>query len=508
MAKNDVIITINAKDKASAVLKKVSGAMDELGITAKKSGEGAEDFGTDWAMLLLGLNQGMQIVQQVGQAIQASFDFTREGAAVIQMEAGFSSMMKTIGSGTDVLKSWNKAAGGTISKMDLMSGFLTATAGLSAKATQAFEDNYESLIRISKAASAMNPKLGDTAFMLQSITRGLKRQQPKLIDNLGLQLKLSEANKKYAETVGKTTEELTAEEEQMALLNATLEAGDRLITQLGGSVEAATDPWDHLTSSIKNAIDEASRSGAVFGVVFEKVATMIDNTTGNMDEHGQAWADLDDMVQNHIITEEEMYALIRDVGGVTKLTAADVMVLALANNQTAIGFGAVEGAAAAAKAQMQGYDDAIGGVIEGDKNLLSLMGRFSGTMEDVNEKQQRLNDLLELQQDRGYGVYEGVWYSASKLEEKIGDVRDGINNMKDTMSSAAAQMVLDLKIAQLTADDGIFSDEDFAKVQQFGLNIGIYTKAGVQEALRQLEILNKYELSAKYVNVNATSAWV
>mgnify|MGYP000870060935 CR=1 FL=1 len=191
-----------------------------------------------------------------GVAAKKAFDWSREGAAVIQTEKGFASMLATIGEGPEILNKWRDAVDGTISDLDIMSGYLTTTAGLSENVTRSFTDNNVALLQIAKAAATLNPQLGDTAYMYQSITLGLKRLQPKIIDNLGLQVKVSEANEKLAKTLGKSADQLTAEEQQMALLNATLEAGDRLITQLGGSVESATDPWDRFTTAIKNNTDE------------------------------------------------------------------------------------------------------------------------------------------------------------------------------------------------------------------------------------------------------------
>ena len=276
MAKNDVIITINAKDKASAVLKKVSGAMDELGITAKKSGEGAEDFGTDWTMLMMGINQGIQIIQAAGQAAEAAFDYTYHGAQVEQTEAAFASMMSTIGLGTDVLGEWRDAVGGTVSDLTLMSGFQTIAAGTSRELTAAFADSNVKLLQISKAASALNPQLGDTAFMYESITRGIKRNSPMILDNLGIIVKQEEANRALADALGKTVEELTAEEKSMAMLNEVVSKGDIIIEQLGGTIEAATDPWDHLTASLKNFTDQTAEATTGVGKLFDSISHELD----------------------------------------------------------------------------------------------------------------------------------------------------------------------------------------------------------------------------------------
>ena len=66
----------------------------------------------------------------------------------------------------------------------------------------------------------------DVNYLFDSLVMGVKRGTPLLIDNTGLVLKVSDANERFARSLGKTVGALTAEK-QIALLNATLEAGWR-----------------------------------------------------------------------------------------------------------------------------------------------------------------------------------------------------------------------------------------------------------------------------------------
>jgi hypothetical protein len=91
--------------------------------------------------------------------------------------------------------------------------------------------------------------------MYESIALGIKRASPMILDNLGLTIKIGDANETMAEQLGKSVEELTAEEKQMALLNATLEAGDKLIAQVGGTTESATDDIARMETSVLNLKD-------------------------------------------------------------------------------------------------------------------------------------------------------------------------------------------------------------------------------------------------------------
>lgn len=285
-ASSSVLVSKKAEELATAVSKgemsvtqagKAFGEYAKAHQTAEKS---QVDFGKTLKSLMTTMTAIVGVAAAAGVAIKKAFDFTREGAAVIQTEKAFSSMLSTIGAGSDVLDEWRTAVNGTISDIDLMSGFQTVAAGTSKELTQSFYENNAALLKISKAASALNPQLGDTAFMYESITKGIKRQSPLILDNLGLVVKVGEANKKYAAQLGKSVEQLTAEEKQMALLNGVLEQGDVLVSQLGGSVEAATDPWDKFTTSLKNYYDAAKKAnvatsdyGGLFGWISEQLDT-------------------------------------------------------------------------------------------------------------------------------------------------------------------------------------------------------------------------------------------
>jgi len=476
--------TIDALSKANAT---VSKSMQTLGRDSNKGyravAYGAEDalqsvggFSNAWQTAMIGINQGIELLKKVGIALQKAFDFSRQGASVIQMEAGFESMMGTIGSGVDVLESWNDAAGGTISKMDLMSGFLTATAGLSAKATQAFEDNYVSLIKIAKAASAMNPNLGDTAWMLQSITTGLKRLSPKWIDNTGLQLKAGEANEAYAKQLGKSVENLTAEETQMALLNATLDAGDRLITQLGGSVEAATDSWDHFTASLKNGTDELKKNIAsmtVWGDVMDGVADTIDENLSYNDL-------LNEALSRGIITQKEYKAILdqnAQAYGLNK-TGADELKTAIIEFDEQMKFVALDAGYYADQAARAGRETLIAGeamaIAERQAELYAesmgllgdaIGGKLSENAEKFVEKQQDIKDKL---QDINGEVaeLEGRSYLTSaqkdeleKLREEQGNLRDEFNENADAHDEATRRILFNIMQEQAAAAG--FADSDF-----------------------------------------------
>ena len=184
------------------------------------------------------------------------------GAIVTQTGDSFEYLSEKIGLAPDILEQLRKASMGTIDDMTLMSSTATLLAGTSDELGKALGDNTPQLLKIAKAANKLNPSLGTTSHMYESIALGIKRASPLILDNLGLTIKIGDANEKMAKKLGKSIEALTAEEKQMALLNATLEAGDKLIAQVGGNVDATTDDFARMESNVQNLKDSLAKGFA------------------------------------------------------------------------------------------------------------------------------------------------------------------------------------------------------------------------------------------------------
>ena len=74
--------------------------------------------------------------------------------------------------------------------MKLMSATSTLLAGTSGDLATALGNATPQLLEIAKAANKLNPSLGDTAFLYESIATGVKRASPMILDNLGLTIKI------------------------------------------------------------------------------------------------------------------------------------------------------------------------------------------------------------------------------------------------------------------------------------------------------------------------------
>lgn len=190
-------------------------------------------------------------------AARAALGLGNLGAQSLTTAKSFDSVLASVGRGPEVLTALQKAASGTVSELRLMQLTNTALAGASAELGGAFADAAPKLLMAARAANQLNPSLGDTEFLFQSLVTGIKRGSPMLIDNTGITLKLGEANEAYAAKLGKSADALTEEEKKVALLNATMAGADRLIQQAGGnldglttSAQQATTAWANLKAAV------------------------------------------------------------------------------------------------------------------------------------------------------------------------------------------------------------------------------------------------------------------
>jgi hypothetical protein len=221
----------------------------QAGVATQASGS----FLAGLSPLTLALGAVAGAVLGAAMAFKTLYPVLEEGANIAQLDASFDHLITTMTDYPDVLKDMKEASQFTVSTMAAQEGIMTLVAGSSRMMTKELTDAAPKLLEISKAANKLNPMLGDTNFMFTSLAKGVKRAEPRLIDNLGLKLRVSDANRDLAEQLGKSVMELTAEEKQLAILNETLKAGDKLIAQVGGSVEGLSDSFQRVQAAQADA---------------------------------------------------------------------------------------------------------------------------------------------------------------------------------------------------------------------------------------------------------------
>ena len=110
-----------------------------------------------------------------------------------------------------------EASLGMVTDIELMKTFNSAAQLVSTDFAQKLPDAMSMLSKVSAATGE------DMGFMLDSLVKGVGRLSPMILDNLGIQVNLTEANEAYAASIGKSAKDLTKAEQQTAVMNMTME---------------------------------------------------------------------------------------------------------------------------------------------------------------------------------------------------------------------------------------------------------------------------------------------
>lgn len=109
----------------------------------------------------------------------------------------------------------------------------------------------DQIVKLSEAADGASKALGrDLNDAFDRLVRGAAKLEPEILDELGIMVRLDDASRTYAESIGKTVEQLTAFEKRQAFLTATLAASERQFGALRNSVDA--NPFNQLAASLNN----------------------------------------------------------------------------------------------------------------------------------------------------------------------------------------------------------------------------------------------------------------
>ncbi|MCK4726336.1 MAG: hypothetical protein KAT29_11050, partial [Anaerolineales bacterium] len=300
MARTVLEIVLSLKgDKARRELAKVDKSFSKVDKSAKRSEGALKKFDAKMALVAGGAGLAAAGVVKLGEAI---WNMGKRGAAVEQTGESFDFLLDKLKVTPSLLADMRREFRGTVDDMTIMSSIMTLTAGTGDDLGKMLMDAAPQLAEVAKAANKLNPTLGDTAFMFSSIATGVKRAQPLILDNLGLTIKVGAANEAMAKQLGKSVEALTAEEKAMAILNATLKAGDQLIAQVGGSVDAYGDDIARAEVQIKNLKDEWAV--LISGPVADTASALTD-AINKINELRDAVRTLDGAYFDGIITLEE-----------------------------------------------------------------------------------------------------------------------------------------------------------------------------------------------------------
>ena len=252
-----------ASDAAANDISKVGKAADEANKTGSES---TSSLKANWAMMVLGINQGVQIAQAAIEAFKKVIDFTVQGAAIERLQDSSQMLAQSMGLDMDdIVEAVRKASLGTVADMDIMASANKAMMlGVGSSA--------EEMARLMEVAAIRGRAMGlSTTQAFSDIVTGIGRQSKMILDNLDIVLNLDQVYGDYAETLGKTALQLTDVEKKQAMVNAVIESTQGLLEETGGLLEDHLVRWEQGVAAQKNYWDEVKKSTSGVGAWFGEV---------------------------------------------------------------------------------------------------------------------------------------------------------------------------------------------------------------------------------------------
>jgi len=186
----------------------------------------------------------------VGVAIKKSLEAGEAAAALEDMRNSFQNLAASSGvNAQKLIADLRSVSRGTVDTAALIR---TANSALLAGGSQ-IADQLPRLYQIAEVSARATGK--DIGYVFETLIRGIIKGSPLLIDNAEVYVKVGQAVDQYAASLGKTTDQMTTQERQIATLNAVLADGGNFIERAGNMAEYATDPFKQLDVNLKQFSD-------------------------------------------------------------------------------------------------------------------------------------------------------------------------------------------------------------------------------------------------------------
>lgn len=252
----------------SAGSKQVASVHVDIGADTTKFEKGSASVKAG----VVSIGQAMGVLTTAVSVAVSAFNFSKEGAELQRLADAGAEVARQYGGNMDlIIQKVKEASLGTVSEMDIIAASNRAMLlGLSADADQ--------LANLMEVAALRGRAMGvDTTKAFNDIVTGVGRASPLILDNLGIVVNAKETYAKYAESIGKSAEQLTKAEKTQALMNAVLDEGNKMLKEAGGLALDNAGKVEKLEASWKNFTDNRKRENEDFaGSLADSFSTALD----------------------------------------------------------------------------------------------------------------------------------------------------------------------------------------------------------------------------------------
>ncbi len=177
-------------------------------------------------------------------------------AGLTAIERSFERLRESAGLSSDFIADFADNADNQLSQQNLLIKSNRALAGSTGEFATELGNSLPLLLEFARVRSAATGE--DVDFLFESLIQGIKKTQPLILDNLGLTFDLNTTYEEYANTLGKTAEQLTAVEQQQAVLLATNKAAEQQIGILGEATLSNADKMLARNNIVSDILDNIS----------------------------------------------------------------------------------------------------------------------------------------------------------------------------------------------------------------------------------------------------------
>lgn len=254
-------LVIDAENSANAEILKVQSEVEKLKKQMKELETNIEGMMTSSGSFANGLKKSLSsisfaaTIQSAKQLWDTFSNITQEiwkrtggaAAALEPIESWFKRLSMQAWIASDkMLSAMKKASLGTVSDFNLM----TAANKAYSLGVISNTDQMTTLMEIARVkGQAMGRTMNEA---LDDIVTGLGRGSAMILDNLGIVVNQIEAQKAYAESIGKTVEQLSDREKKQALINAVVAQGKTELEWLWESTLGFSDKQEKLLTTLEN----------------------------------------------------------------------------------------------------------------------------------------------------------------------------------------------------------------------------------------------------------------
>ena len=184
------------------------------------------------------------------------------GSEIVKIETAFTALAANAGVSADAMVAHIKrGGGGMVTEFDAMA---TANKAL----LLGLPVTAEGMGDLAATAATLGQAMGqDVNTSFNDLITALGRSSPMILDNLGLTVKVGEANQTYADQLGKTVKELSGAEKKQAFFNAAMDAAKAKVEAIGGPTITATGQFKQLSVWVQDNVDKAAVWTEKLGIV-------------------------------------------------------------------------------------------------------------------------------------------------------------------------------------------------------------------------------------------------